>query len=353
MTDESLKLLFVHEAFAPDFRGGGEYVLLEAARALRARGHAVEVLCAGDPAQRSHDGIPTTRLARPRHLMNFAVPTVARHAHGADLVVAFTYNAAWAGILGARLAGRPCVLEVLGLFGREWIAMRGAMRGGARLCTERALMRAPVDRLVFLSGFSRDLGVALGAPAARSEIVSPGIDPHLFTIDAEKQDHVLFLGRVESRKGIGDVLEAARRLPAVPFRIVGWGDEIAVWRAQASGNVDFVAYERGEKAAAAFAAARIFTLPSRAETFGIAVVEAMAARCAVVSSIDLPFAGARVEAGDVDGLTAAIDRLWHDRDLCADAGARNREAARPFSWDAHAARLEEIFIDVVSRNRSS
>lgn len=352
MNDRRLRLLFVHEAFAPDFRGGGEYMLLESARALRDRGHDVEVLCAGDPALRDYEGIPTTRLARPRHLMNLAVPSVMRRARAADLVVAFTYNAAWAGILGARLAGKPCVLQVLGLFGREWIAMRGELRGRPRLWMEKALLRAPVDRLVFLSAFSRDLGMELGAPRARSEIISPGVDARLFAGDDPKQDHVLFLGRVESRKGIGDVLEAARRLPDVPFRVVGWGDEIPAWRARAPGNVAFVDYERGEKAAAAFAAARIFALPSRAETFGIAVVEAMAARCAVVSSIDLPFEGARVAPGDVDALTAAIAGLWRDPQRCLEAGRRNRAAARPFSWAVHAERLEALFHDVLSHNRS-
>lgn len=353
MSAVGLKLLFVHEAFAPDFRGGGEYVLLEAARAMQDRGHSVRVLCAGDPQQTTYAGIPTRRLPRPRHLMNLAVCTVARMARDVDVVLTFTYNAAWAGVLGAKLARRPCILEVLGLFGEEWMAMRGAVGGRIRYATERALMRAPVDRFIFLSDFSRDLGISLGASRDRSRILSPGVDDRHFVSDEPKQDHVLFVGRVESRKGIDDLLTAARRLTHVPFRIVGWGDEIPAWRAKAPANVVFVDYQRGAPAIAEFAQARIFAMPSRAETFGIAAVEAMAAGCAVVSSLLLPFEGARIPAGDAAALTTAIDRLWRSPEACRAAGALNRESARPFSWRSHAERLEEICLELVAPSPQS
>ena len=43
---------------------------------------------------------------------------------------------------------------------------------------------------------------------------------------------------------------------------------------------------------------------------------------------------ARVEAGDVPGMVAAIRRLWEDRDGCLSLGARTRELARRYDWEA-------------------
>lgn len=343
-----MRVLFVHEAFAPDFRGGGEYVVLEAARALRSRGIDVTVLCAGDPAQAVIDGIPTRRLARPRHLMNLAVPEVAWAARDYDLVQTFTYNAAWAGMLGARLAGKPSILGVLGLFGRAWLDMRGAIGGRARIWGERALMTGPADRLIFLGDVSRDQGVALGADPRRCRIVAPGIDARCFAATEAKQDHVLFMGKLDIRKGIADVLAAAAALPSVAFRVVGWGEAYDHWAALAPANVEFVRYERGARAFAEFERARIFVLPSHAETFGIAVAEAMAAGCAVVSSAALPFVGARVAPGDPAALTNAIRGLWEDRQVSAHAGRENRVRARRFTWEAHGEALEAIYRETIA-----
>ncbi len=44
-----MKVLLTHERFAPDFAGGGEYVVLETARHLRQRGVDVQILTMGDP----------------------------------------------------------------------------------------------------------------------------------------------------------------------------------------------------------------------------------------------------------------------------------------------------------------
>ncbi|MBL8702121.1 MAG: glycosyltransferase family 4 protein [Alphaproteobacteria bacterium] len=344
----SLRILLVHEMFAPDFRGGGEYVVLEAARILQARGMSVRVLCAGDPAMRAYEGIATRRLRRPRHMMNLAVASVARAARDADLVHTFTYNAAWAGMLGARLAGKPCVLGVLGLFGQAWLDMRGAIAGRLRIAGEHVLMRGLADRILFLSDGSRDVGVAFGADPARCRVVPPGIDERCFAPGAAKSDTVLFIGKVDVRKGIGEVLAAAAALPHIPFRIVGWGEAFGEWAARAPANATFVPYERGPAAFTEFARARLFVLPSHAETFGLAVAEAMASGCAVVSSVGLPFAGARVQAGDAQAVTDAIRRLWEDRDACARAAEENRERAKCFTWAAHGAGLEAVYREILA-----
>ena len=59
-----MRVLYVHDVFPPDYRGGAEYVLLRETQGLIGLGHEVRVLTVGDPAitalLRAHgrEGVP-------------------------------------------------------------------------------------------------------------------------------------------------------------------------------------------------------------------------------------------------------------------------------------------------------
>src|SRR6185436_20792451 len=86
---------------------------------------------------------------------------------------------------------------------------------------------------------------------------------------------------------------------------------------------------------ALLAACDVFALPSLYEGSSLAVLEAMAARRAVVSSaiggteelIEDGRNGLLVEPGDVAGLRAALARLLEDAELRGELGRRSRERA--------------------------
>ena len=71
----------------------------------------------------------------------------------------------------------------------------------------------------------------------------------------------------------------------------------------------------------------MFFLPSRKETFGLVILEAMASGCAVVSTSPLDFRGARVAPGDVPAMIGAIDHIWSDRRMALNFGEENRRLA--------------------------
>jgi glycosyltransferase involved in cell wall biosynthesis len=87
--------------------------------------------------------------------------------------------------------------------------------------------------------------------------------------------------------------------------------------------------------------ARVFCLPSRAESFPISILEAGAYRTPVVASrvggvpeivVDGE-SGCLVEPGDVEGLAAALGRVIGDADFGRDLGERLHErVAREFTW---------------------
>jgi glycosyltransferase involved in cell wall biosynthesis len=222
--------------------------------------------------------------------------------------------------------------------------------GGLWSLCERFLLTRNYTRLLFLSDGSKTLGVRLGFPEEKAQVICPGIDLKSYGPSAAKEDVVFFAAKLDVRKGIYDLLEVARAMPDVRFRVMGWGPDEQKVRRLAPHNVEFIDFRRGIPGAAlrkAFADARIFFFPSKSETFGLAILEAMASGCAVISSIPLPFAGIRIKAGDHDAMIAAISELWTDRDMTAQMGQRNVEVAQGFTWDRYIDELLAVYRHIV------
>jgi glycosyltransferase involved in cell wall biosynthesis len=266
------------------------------------------------------------------------------------VIHAFTYHSGLPAVRVGRRIGVPVVFGILALFGPEWRHMRGPVLGHAFQAFEAYLMRLRVQRRLFLSDASLELARSLGLARADDEVIAPGISLEDYAPSPQK-DGVLFAGNLDSRKGTRAVLQAAAALPDVPFKILGWGpDYDAIDRAKPS-NVDLQPFEDRKQLAAALGRARIFVLPSKVETFGLAVAEAMASGCAIVSSAPLPFEGERVPAGDAAATTAAIARLWNARQRCHACGTRNLALAQEYSWPRHMARLELVYREVLQEHR--
>lgn len=342
-------VLLLHEIYPPDFRGGGERIALRTATSLMDRGIGVQVITTGDPAVPGPEGVPVRRLRLPRQGLALALPALVREAARHDLVHAFNYYAALPALAAARLAGRPVVCGILGLFGDGWLRMKPGPAGRAYMWLERRVVAARYDRTLFLSAPSRDAGVAMGADPVRSLVVHPGIESGGIPPAAKRAPFVLFAGRLDARKGFDHVVAAARALPHIRFRAVGWAPDIAALRAAAPANLSIEDGRSGDTYWRALAAARIFLFPTYAETFGLVVAEAMAAGCAVVSSLDtFPFAGARHAPGDEAGMIAALARLWEDPAATAAAAAQNIRLAEAFTWTRHAERLAAVYEEVLA-----
>ncbi|WP_462113983.1 glycosyltransferase family 4 protein [Lysobacter xanthus] len=338
----------MHERFPPDYAGGGEYVVLETARHLQARGHVVRVLTAGDPAIGSFEGIATRRLPVSRYRFNGAWREVAAMACDADLIHCFTYHSVVPAQKAGRALGKPVVLEVLALFDDVWLEMRGPVVGRAFRAMEKFLLRLPLAGRIFLSDDSLALARSLGSARPDDTVIAPGISLADYHAAADKP-YVLFAGKLDVRKGIDVVLQVAANMPDVPFRIIGWGERYDDVAARCPPNVAIERFRDRQHLAEVLSAARIFLFPTKAETFGLIVAEAMASGCAVVSTSPLPFAGEKIVADDADAATRAVGALWKDPVRCAEAGRQNLATARMFTWDAHVDALERLYARVLDR----
>lgn len=170
---------------------------------------------------------------------------------------------------------------------------------------------------------------------------------------------ILFLGRHEERKGLDVLLDAVADLPRdIRLWIAGDGPDTARLQGRTSGDprIEWLGRVSDAEKASRMRAATVYCAPSRrGESFGVVLLEAMAAGVPIVCS-DLPGYRQVVRAdadallfapGDAAGLARALTTVLTDRDRAAALVASGRERAETFSMDALATRYLELYAKVV------
>jgi glycosyltransferase involved in cell wall biosynthesis len=207
---------------------------------------------------------------------------------GFDLVHTHLYRACVHGRVAARLAGVPAVAT-------EHSLGDGIIEGHRTTAGVRALYLA-TERLgrmtVAVSGAVAGRLLAWGVPARRITVIPNGIDPAEFRFDPRLRHaarHRLHLaagtpvvgavGRMVPGKRFDLLVAALPQLPAAVLLLVGGGPAVPALREQAArlGVADRVIIT-GEAAAVRelYCAMDLFASPSPQETFGLAVLEALA-----------------------------------------------------------------------------
>jgi phosphatidylinositol alpha-mannosyltransferase len=199
-------------------------------------------------------------------------------------------------------------------------------------------------------------------------IVPNGVDVGRFAAAAAAPlaggRHLLFIGRLEERKGFPIAVQAfaelAPRYPDLRLLVIGEGSERGAVDAldpAVRSRVDMLGRVDDDRVASYLKAADIYIGPALGgESFGIVLAEAMAAgRPIVASDID----GYRdvvrdgleallVRPGDPAALVAAVRELLDDGRLAESLGSAGARRAREFDWDVVTARLLEIYRDVLA-----
>ena len=170
---------------------------------------------------------------------------------------------------------------------------------------------------------------------------------------------IFFCGRHEERKGLRVLIEAVRRADLqVDVWIGSDGPETAELSASTSGDDRFHWLGRvtDDEKFARLRTADVFCAPSlRGESFGVVLIEAMAAGTTVVaSSLDgyrnvatSDVDAVLVEPGDVDELGEAIGRVISDRDLAGRLRDAGSARADEFAMTVLTDRYLEIYRSIL------
>ena len=178
--------------------------------------------------------------------------------------------------------------------------------------------------------------------------------------------NILFLGRLETRKGAALLLDAYRKLAsealALRLIIAGKGEMEQSLRefaaAHALPNIEFVGGFTDEEAPQLYADCDIFCAPAAyGESFGIVIVEALASAKPVVAAANAGYRsvltgeGARflTPPGDVDALADALRTLATDSALRAKLAAWGPPHAMAYDARAVAPRFVALYEEAIAR----
>ena len=178
--------------------------------------------------------------------------------------------------------------------------------------------------------------------------------------------NILFVGRLEDRKGLPHLLKAFRLVRKSGFEcrllVVGSGPQEREARryvmTRGLQNVEFLGRVSDAEKAQLFKTADVFVSPATGrESFGIVLLEAMAAGTPIVCSDIHGYKGA-VQRGrqailvpprDSKALAAGISELLANPTLRERMGAAGLERAAQFSWEHVTARVEAYYGFVIRR----
>ena len=327
--------------------GGVQQQVLGLARALREKGHEVRVLgpCDGPPP----DSFVTPLGNSLPTAINGSVAPVAPDASAAFRTIRALNDEAFDVLhVHEPLVPGPTLTAVLVKLAPIVATFHSAGESGAYKTFQK--LGRPIARRI-------DVRVAVSADAVELaqryiggeyEVLFNGIDLEAYSgpIVEHRDNAIFFCGRHEPRKGLGVLLEAVSLMPSdVRLWIASDGPETEFLKAQYENDqrIEWLGRISDAEKIDRLRRAAVFCAPSlRGESFGIVLLEAMAAGTPVVSTdID----GYRnvatdgenallVEPGNAQALASAMSRVIADSRLATRLTDAGRIHAQSYSLDA-------------------
>ncbi len=375
MPQDPLKICLVSDIYYPHPGGISEHIY-HLAQHLRKRGHTVKILTADYGDNKGYDHPDILRVGR-------AIPVPANKSTGMITI------------------GRNLSEEIQGILDRERfdvIHMHGPIAPtlpflvllhsqATNIATFHAAHEDSTGYALFgpiLQGYFEKLhGLIAVSPVARDSmakyfsgdyrIIPNGIDVERFRLGVEPLEKfedgsptILFVGRLESRKGIRYLLQAFpyvwERLPKARLVVVGPGTIRTLYRyyssSEARERIVFEGLVAAKDLPRYYASCDVFCSPATGqESFGIVLLEAMACGKALVAS-DIPGYRCVVSHGE-DGmlvpprspkrLAVMLSKVLSDKALREHLGAQGRRKAEQYSWSRIAEQVEDYYLEVMAR----
>lgn len=240
------------------------------------------------------------------------------------------------------------------LEGLLWELLKATHNQAAlNLCTSTAMVQALTDHGI-----------------ERTDLWQRGVDtetfqPHLANREMRSrltQGHpdsplLLYVGRLSAEKEIDRIKPVLESIPGARLALVGDGPHRqALEKHFADTPTNFVGYLQGKELGAAFASADAFVFPSRTETLGLVLLEAMAAGCPVVAArsggipdiVEDGVNGYLFDPADENGAIVATQRLLANPAERETLRRNARREAERWSWAAATLQLRDYYQAVIA-----
>ena len=197
-----------------------------------------------------------------------------------------------------------------------------------------------------------------------TDMISPAIQQLLAGIDS----YILYIGRINWKKGLDRLIPAMSHVPHARLVMAGNDEEnyqpVLEALADKYGvreRIAFTGLVQGADKAALLRNAIILVLPSYSENFGNVVLEAMTAACPVavtpeVGAADIvqQYGAGLVIDGDPTTLGNGLREMLEHPEKLAQMGRRGRRAVEEnFTWEAVAKQMEQVYTEILRDTNSA
>lgn len=382
-----MRILHVVPSYLPAVRYGGPIVSVHGlCKALARRGHDVHVFTTNiDGAAESPVAVDVPVDMDGVKVWYFPVPMLRRlywsprmkaalvkHMAGFDVV--HTHSVflwpTWAAARVARHCHVPYILAPRGMLVQDLIRRKSSWlkRAWIRLIEQRNISNAAAIHVT--SDLEAEDLNAFGFRLPAIDVVPNGVElpdaqagqsgnESLRALSIEP--YLLFIGRINWKKGLDRLIPALTHLPNTRLLIAGNDEEnyqpeleVLARRCHVTDQVRFLGPVYGPDKALLLSNALAFVLTSYSENFGNVVLEAMAAGCPVVLTPEVGAAeivrrsGAGIVVpGTTEALSQALAQIVADPSQRAQMGRAGRSAVRDaYTWDAVARTMESAYLRV-------
>jgi glycosyltransferase involved in cell wall biosynthesis len=243
--------------------------------------------------------------------------------------------------------------------------LHSAVRAGFYRSATRTAVRRAARVIVPSQATRQEMVRLLDADPAGIDVVPHGVDLETFHPPGEAEarrvsdrlglhgrPYIAFLGVLERRKNVPELVRgwvrAVEGLPEPPALVLagssGWDDAVDQAIAEVPAHLKIVrpGYLRAADLPGLLGGAMIVAYPSRAEGFGLPVLEAMACGAPVMSArlLSLPEVGGdavEYTEPDAEGIASCLRELIGNPERRAQLSRSGPQRAREFTWDNSAA----------------
>ena len=209
--------------------------------------------------------------------------------------------------------------------------------------------------------------IHLGYDAEKFKLMDRGaVEPRLAKYDLRYKDYFLFIGRLEPKKNILNIVKAYETLDTeIPLVLAGRKVNIRdvktylADRPDLSSRIKFIGYFEEDDLALLYNGAKILVFPTLYEGFGLPIIEAQACGTPVVTSntgscTEIAGRGAViVDPESPEEIAAAISQLLFDQTLREEKISAGFENIKRFSWQTCAEKTLEQLLNPLKKAEPS